>query len=77
MLRKAVTSQKAVKLKNAVTSHVYVILCRFLYQRAVMSQKAVMLQKAVTSQKAVMSQKMVILQKAVIWPRTNNVIKQK
>ena len=38
MSQKAVTSQRAVTSQKAVTSHVYVILRRFLYQRAVTSQ---------------------------------------
>ena len=63
-LQKAVTSQKTVRF------HVYLILCRFLYQRAVMSQKAVTLQKAGMSHEVVMLHKAVITsQKVVIWPR--------
>ena len=65
----------AVTLQKAVLLHVYVILCRFLYQRDVMSQETVMSQKAVTSQKAVMLQNTVTLQKIVTSqktvPRTN------
>ena len=61
---------KSCNVAKGCMSHVYMILCRFLYQRAVTSQKMEH-RKRWNITKDGTSQKMVISQKVVIWPRTN------